>query len=52
MIWIQIEEKIAKANFGKGFLKLMNNVVFEKLWEMWENVEILNLSQHKEEGIV
>ena len=27
----------------------MNNEFLEKLWKMLENIEILNLSQHKEE---
>ena len=33
----------------------MNNAVLwkkKKKWEMWENIEILNLSQHKEEGMI
>ena len=30
----------------------MNKAVFGKLWEMLENIEILNLPQQKEEGIV
>ena len=27
----------------------MNNALFEKLWKMWENIEILNLPQQKVE---
>ena len=30
----------------------MNNVVFGKTMKMWENIEILNLSQQKEEGTI
>ena len=26
--------------------------ILEKLWKMWENIEILNLSKHKEEGTI
>ena len=26
--------------------------VLQKLWKMWENIEISNLSQQKEEGII
>ena len=33
------------------FIYFINNVVFEKTMEMWESIEILNLSQQKEEGI-
>ena len=31
----------------------MNNAVFgKKLWKMWENIEILNLPQQKEEETI
>ena len=36
----------------KDFFKLMNNEILEKLWKMSEDIEILNLSQQKEEGII
>ena len=38
--------KKAKSNFEKYFFKLMNNAVFGK------NIEILDLSQQKEVGII
>ena len=31
----------------------MKNAVFEKkLWKIWENIELLNLSQQKEEETI
>ena len=30
----------------------MNNVVFGRTMKMWENIEILNLWQQKEEGTI
>ena len=44
--------KKAKNDFEKYFFKLMNKVVSEKLWKMWENIEILNLSQQKKEETI
>ena len=26
--------------------------ILEKLWKMWENIQIINLSQQKQEGII
>ena len=43
--------KEAKNDFKKDFFKLMNDAVLEKLWKMWENIEILKLLLHIEEGI-
>ena len=34
-----------KNDFGKGFFKLMNNAIFEKIGVMWENIKMLKLSQ-------
>ena len=44
--------KKAKNDFEKYFFKLMNKVVLEKLWKMWEHIEILNLSQQKKEETI
>ena len=35
--------KKAENKFEKYCFKLINNTVFEKLWERYENIEILNL---------
>ena len=43
--------KEAKNDFEKKKFKLRNNVVFAKLCKIWEK-EILNLSKHREEGII
>ena len=45
-------KKKSKKWFWKDFFKLMNNKIFGKTMEMLENIEILNLSQQKEEGII
>ena len=39
-----------KKLFSKGLWWIMQ--FLEKLWKMWKNIEILNLSQQKEEGII
>ena len=46
--------KIAKNNFERFFLSSSIMQLLEKLWEMWENIDISQLeilSQQKEEGI-
>ena len=45
-------KKKRKNWFWKIVFKLMNNVVFGKTMKMWENIEILNLWQQKEEGTI
>ena len=44
--------KNTKNDFEKVFLSWWIMQFLEKLWKMWENIEILNLSQQKEEGII
>ena len=39
--------KQIKNDFKKDFCKLINNAFLEKLWKMWENIEILNYSVSK-----
>ena len=41
-----------KNDFEKDFFELIINAIFEKKQcKMWENIEILNLSQQKEEKL-
>ena len=44
--------KKAKIDFEIDFFKMMNKAAFGKLWKMLENIEILNLSQQKEEETI
>ena len=44
--------KKMKNDFKKDFFELMLNSVFGKLWKMWENIEVSNLPQQKEEGTI
>ena len=45
--------KKTKNDFEKDFFKLINNAVFGKTYEKSERrIEILNLSQYKEKGII
>ena len=44
--------KKAENKFEKYCFKLINNTVFEKLWERYENVEILNLQEQKGEEFI
>ena len=48
---IILRQKV-ENNFEKDFLKLMKMQFLEKLWKMWENIEILNLQQQKGEEII
>ena len=45
-------KKITKNDIDKDFLKVMNNAVFEKIIGKCEIMEILNLSQQKEEETI
>ena len=47
----ELQQK-AKNNFEKDFFKLMNNAIFGKTRENVKKIEILNLSQKKEEEII
>ena len=44
--------KKAKNDFEKDFLIWWIMQFLEKIWEMWENIETLNLSQQNEEGTI
>ena len=44
--------KKAKIDLEIDFFKMMNKAAFGKLWKMLENIEILNLSQQKEEETI
>ena len=43
--------KKQKIDFEKDFFNFMNSAGLEKLWKMWENIEVLNFSQQKEKEI-
>ena len=44
--------KKSKNDFENNFFKLMSNVVFGKNTGNVRNIEILNLSEQKEQGII
>ena len=44
--------KKAKSGFEKDFLSWGMIQFLQKLWKIWENIEILNLSQQKEEETI
>ena len=44
--------KKAKDNFQKCFSKIIKMQFFEKLWKMWEKIEILNLPRQKIEDFI
>ena len=44
--------KKAKSSFEKDFLSWGMIQFLQKLWKIWENIEILNLSQQKEEETI
>ena len=44
--------KKSKKDFQKDFLIWWIMHFLENLWKMWENIEILNLSQQEEKGTI
>ena len=46
-----LRKKSQKWFWNYFFFKMMNNTVFRKTMERWENMELLNLPQQKE-GII
>ena len=44
--------KVAKYNLEKYLFKSWIMQFLEKPWEMWENIEMLNSSQEKKQGII
>ena len=52
LIWILIIEKQQKMILKKIFLCWCIMQFLEKIWKMWKNIEILNLSQEKKEETI
>ena len=52
LIWTQMSDKNQKMILKFFFSSLRIMQFLEKLCKMWENIDILNLSQQKEEGII
>ena len=44
-------KKKGKNDFERYFCKLMNNVVLQKLWRLWENLEALHFYSEKKEKL-
>ena len=44
--------KKTKNDLKNNFLSRWIMQFLEKLWKMWENLEISNLSQQKDEGMI
>ena len=47
-----LRKKNNNNNLKNTFLSRWIMQFLEKLWKMWENLEIPNLSQQKEEGMI
>ena len=47
-----LRKKAKKNDFEKNFFKLIINLAFGNLWKIWENIEIFNFSQQKEEETI